>query len=91
MPNNYLLRTKSPTNKNTITLNHANFFDNSNTINQELTYKDFYSMKNNTDRKKEDNNNNSKKNLINNINKNTYSNNNQNDKKYQKPVKNILY
>ena len=84
-----LLRTKSPMNKNTITLNHANFFENNSTINQELTYKDFYTMKNNTDRKKDDNNNNSKKNLINNIknnntNKNTSLNKNQNDKKISK-------
>ena len=85
-----LLRSKSPMNKNTITLNHANYFDNSNTINQESTYKDFYTMKNNTDRKKEDNNNKSKKNIINNINKNnntnknTYLNKNQNDKKVSK-------
>ena len=82
-----LLRTRSPTNKNTITLNHANIFENSNTINQESTYKDFFTMNNNTDRKKEDSNNNSTKNFINNTNKNnninkiTYSNKNPNDKK----------
>ena len=82
-----LLRTRSPINKNTITLNHANIFENSNTINQEPIYKDFFTMNNKTDRKKDDNNNSSTKNYINNINKNnninkiTYSNKNQNDKK----------
>ena len=87
-----LLRTKSPINKNTIALNDTNYFENNHTINQELTYKDFYTMKNNTDRKQEcTTNNNSNKNLINNIkinnniiNKNLLSNKNKNDKKISK-------
>ena len=85
-----LLRTKSPINKNAITLNNTNYYENNHTINQESTYKDFYTMKNNTDRKKEDNINTSKKNLINNIknsnimNKNSFSNKNKNDKKISK-------
>ena len=41
----------------TIILNHSISFENNNTINQELAHKDFYTMKNNTDRKKDDNNN----------------------------------
>ena len=40
----------------TIILNHSISFENNNTINQELAHKDFYTMKNNTDRKKDDNN-----------------------------------
>ena len=63
-----LMRTNSPVNPKTISLNATNYYDNNHTINQESTYKDFYLMQNNTDRKKEDNN--SNKNLLNNIKKN---------------------
>ena len=63
-----LIRTNSPINPNTISLNAGSYYENNHTINQESTYKDFYSMQNNTDRKKEDNY--SDKNLINNIKKN---------------------
>ena len=69
-----LLRTKSPINKNTLTLNNMNYLEDNHTINQESTYKDFYTMKNNTDRNKEDDNKNSKKNLINNIKKKKMNN-----------------
>ena len=57
-----LIRTKSPINKNAITLNNTNSYENNHTINQGSTYKNFYTMKSNTDRKKEDNINSSNKN-----------------------------
>ena len=76
-----LVRTKSPENKNTMTLNNTKYFDNINTITQDLIDKDFYTVKNNTERGKEDNKNinGSNKNLISNI-KKTNSNNKQSNK-----------
>ena len=87
-----LLRTKSPMNKNAITLNNMNYYENNHTINQESTYKDFYTMKNNTDRRKEDNINSSNKNIISNtknnnnniVNKISLSKKNKNEKKISK-------
>ena len=78
-----LLRTKSPLNCNTITVSDDNKFENNSILNQNLTYKDFFAMKNNTYRQnEEDNNNNSSiKNLIENTtnNNNTYSDKDQKD------------
>ena len=82
-----LIRTKSPINKNTITLNNPNYYKNSNTATQDLIDKDFYTLKINTDRSKEDSNN-SEQNLISSIKinntDNKFLNKTQKDKKLSK-------
>ena len=57
-----LIHSNSPINPNTISLNAASYYENNLKINLESTFKDFFSMQNNTERKKEDNY--SDKNLI---------------------------
>ena len=95
-----LLRTKSPLNCNTLTASDDNKFENNSILNQNLTYKDFFAMKNKTYRQNEEYNNNrsSIKNLIENTtnNNNTYSDKDQKDinesstsKKYSSMKKNI--
>lgn len=72
-----LLRSKSPLNNKTITLNKNIYFYENNSVNKDLASKEFYTMKNNTDRQsEEDNNSISRKYIIEDAQKNnkTYSN-----------------
>ena len=57
-----LIHSNSPINPNTISLNAASYYENNLKINLESTFKDFFLMQNNTERKKEYNY--SDKNLI---------------------------
>jgi len=49
-----LLRTKSPLNNNTITLNNDLYFYDNNSVNKDMQSKEFFTMKNNTDRQNEE-------------------------------------
>ena len=59
-----LLRTKSPLNNKTITLNNDIYFYDNSTVNKDLSSKEFFTMKNNTDRQSEEGNNNTSKKFI---------------------------
>ena len=78
-----LLRTKSPINCNTITASDDNKFENNSILNQNLTYKDFFAMKNNTYRQNEEDNNSS---CIKTLVENTINNNNTYSDKDQKDI-----
>ena len=51
-----LSRTKSPLNNKTITLNNDIYFYGNNSVNKDLPSKEFFTMKNNTDRQSEEDN-----------------------------------
>ena len=59
-----ILRTKSPLNNNTISLNNDIYFYENNSVNKDLVSKEFFTMKNNTDRQSEEDNNNTSRKFI---------------------------